>query len=124
MAKKRSSTSRTAKVQEYLEEHPNESISDVLSGLATRGITVSRSLISQVKTKLGQTGRRGTKAVRKKAAKKKTSGADSPQTASAPSSSAGRVITADDLYEAKKLADELGGIDRVRSALDALERLQ
>ncbi len=125
MAKKKSGVNRTAKVKEYLETHPSESISEVLAGLAARGIKVSRSLISQVKKKLGQTGTRGTKMAKKKTAKKKASGAGAAQTAaSAHSSSAGRAITADELYEAKKLADELGGIDRLRSALDALERLR
>lgn len=124
MAKKRGGINRSAKVKEYLVEHPGESINEVLEGLAVRGTKVSRSLISQVKKTLGQTGARGAGG-RKRTAKKKASGAGATQTAAkAPSATARGVITAEDLYEAKKLADDLGGIERVRKALDALERLQ
>ncbi len=116
MAKKRRGINRTEKVREYMSLHPTQSISEVLAGLENQGIKVSRSLVSQVRkrsemTNAGDSTRSATKNVanRKRSV---TAGAGE------------KVITADDLIEAKKLADELGGLDRVREALDALEKLQ
>jgi len=126
MAKK-GSVNRTEKVRQYMSEHPDESISEVQSTLKRQGIQVSRSLVSQVRKKLGltQAGRATKKAAKKrakrKAAKKKVA---SSKTAATKSTAKAQIITADDLYEAKKLADELGGVERVREALDALERLK
>ena len=124
---KRGSVNRTEKVQQHLSEHPDESITEVLASLKRQGIQVSRSLVSQVRKKLGltQSGRATKKAAKKKAkrkaAKKKVA---SPKTAAARATAKAQIITADDLYEAKKLVDELGGIERVREALDAIERLR
>lgn len=118
MAKK-GSVNRTEKVQQYVREHPDESITEVLDAMKRRGYPVSRSLVSQVRKKLGlsQSGGPTKKKATRKTAQKKVA---SPTTATAKP----KVITADDLYEAKTLADELGGIERVREALDALERLK
>jgi hypothetical protein len=41
----------------------------------------------------------------------------------AATSRAAKALTADDLVEAKKLVDELGGIDQAREALKYLEEL-
>jgi len=122
MAKKGNVT-RTEKVTEYVRQHPDESISEVLTVMRQRGIQVSRSVVSQVRKSLGVTQAGGTmkKSAKKKAAKKKGS---SSATAGARSSVEAQVITADDLYEAKKLSEELGGVERLREALDALERLR
>ncbi len=135
MAKK-GELNRTDKVREYMKANPNESNTEVLTGLEQQGIKVSRSLLSQVRQEPGIPTGGGTKkkaaaksTAKKKPAKKKT-GQKKPakkKTASAkPAASAAKspAITADDLYEAKKLADELGGIDRVREALKALEQLR
>ena len=119
MAKK-GSFNRTEKVREYVTNNPDHSISETESALENQGIKVSRSLISQVRKALGvkQSGvkkSRKRKMTRKRATRKK---------AVAARATSAKAITADDLYEAKKLADELGGISRVREALDALEKLR
>lgn len=124
MAKKKGGVNRTAKVHEYLLAHPGQSTSEVLAGLAEQGIKVSSSLISQGRAKLGQSlGRGKKKAAKKNGSKKKAPGAG-VATARMTSGSKSAKITADELYLSKQLADELGGIDRLRQALDALERLR
>ena len=120
MAKKGSSN-RTEKVREYVSNNPDHSISETESALANQGIKVSRSLISQVRKALGVT-QSGAKKSRKK--KKMTKKRATGKKAVAARATSAKAITADDLYEAKKLADELGGISRVREALDALEKLR
>jgi hypothetical protein len=124
MAKKRGGVNRTAKVHEYLLAHPGQSTSEVLAGLAEQKITVSSSLISQVRAKLGQSQGRGRKKVaKKKGAKKKASGARMAARSTTSAATSAK-ITADELFEAKTLADQLGGVQRLRDALDALERLR
>ena len=124
MAKKRGGVNRTEKVDEYLLAHPDQSISETLAGLAEQRVHVSRSLISQERTKLGLSQGRGKKkAAKKKGAKKKASGARVAAVSTASPSKSAK-ITADELYEAKQLADQLGSVQRLRDALDALERLR
>ncbi len=75
MAKKKGGVNRTEKADEYLLAHPDQSINEVLAGLAEQRVHVSRSLISQERTKLGLSQGRGKKkAAKKKGAKKKSSG--------------------------------------------------
>ena len=122
MAKK-GGANRTAKVREYMTAHPEQTNAEVFHGLESQGTHVSRSLVSQVRKQLGMRQSGGTKkrAGKKKVGKKKIA---RKETAMARPSGRGRGITTEDLFEAKKLADELGGLDRVREALDALERLR
>ncbi len=125
MAKK-GGVNRTEKVREYMLANPDQTNAEAFRGLEAQGTHVSHSLISQVRKQMGfpQGGstkkRAGKKKAKKKVGQKKTSMA---QPASAPTAR-GRAITAEDLFEAKKLADDLGGLERVREALDALERLR
>lgn len=124
MAKKKGGVNRTEKVHEYLLAHPDQSTAEVLAGLAEQGHQVSSSLVSQGRAKLGLSPGRGRKkAAKKKGAKKKAAGAN-VAVARTTSASKSAKITSDELYDAKQLADQLGGIDRLRQALDALERLR
>jgi len=124
MAKKKGGVNRTEKVHEYLLANPSQSTSEVLAGLAEQGYQVSNSLVSQGRAKLGLSPGRGRKkAAKKKGAKKKAAGANVAAARTASASKSAK-ITSDELYDAKQLADQLGGIDRLRKALDDLERLR
>ena len=126
MAKK-GGVNRTEKVREYIRANPEQTNAEVFRGLADQGTHVSRSLVSQVRKEAGMpqgsgtTRRAGKKKVGKKKVARKKAAMAQPTAAKA---GRGRTVTAEDLFEAKKLADELGGLDRVREALDALERLR
>ena len=119
MAKKKSQgPSKSQAVRDYLTGNPSATASVVIPELAQRGINVSVALVSQVKKRMKQAGQldgqnlEGQKAATKKSAAKKA----------APKKSA-KTLTADDLVEAKKLVDELGGMDQARQALEYLEEL-
>lgn len=81
-------------IRDYLKVHPNAMPRDIAAELKGRGIKVSGALISSVKY-----------------GGKKTAKASTQR------------ITAEDLVQVKQLADKLGGIGHVKSAVDILERL-
>ena len=117
MTKKKAVTVNKAQaIRDYLEEHPEATASIVIPALAQEGITVSSALVSNTRSRLKKAG------TAKKSSTKKN--AASAATTVASSRAAGSALSADDLFEAKKLADQLGGIDEARGALDVLERLR
>jgi hypothetical protein len=82
---------------------------EVSASLAARGIEVSRGQISQVLKSMGLRRRR-----RKRSA----------PTTSTPAIARGKGgVSIDDLVAAKKLADQLGGIEKARAVLAGLARL-
>ncbi len=84
---------------------------DVISSLAEKGIRVSSAQVSTVAKSMGMRRRRG--------------GGRQPAMAGAASrtSQASAAISIEDLIAAKKLANQLGGIDRAKVAVDALAKL-
>ena len=116
MAKKKSQgPSKSQSVRDYLSENPSATASVVVPEMAERGINVSPALVSQVKKRMKESGQLdGQKAATKKSGSKKSS----PKK-SAPANA----LTAENLVEAKKLVNELGGIDQARQALKFLEEL-
>jgi hypothetical protein len=118
MAKKRSGTSLSQHIRNYLKDNRGATPNQIVDGLAAQGVTVSAGLASNVKYTSSQKGKRKMKAARQKAA---GDGAPTKKTAGKRSAAA---LSAQDLFEAKKLADELGGIAAARKALDALEKLK
>lgn len=118
MAKKRAAreAGKSQAVRDYLDKNPDAGPKQVVEGLAAQGINVSRALVGIVKYRSGPKRR---KATRKKKVRRKVK-----TRAAAPTSTRANHLTADDLFEAKKLADSLGGIDEARRALEALEQLR
>jgi hypothetical protein len=127
MAKKKSQgVNKSQAVRDYLAEHPDATASTILPALAARGIDVSVALVSQIKQRLKNSGESGSgkSTTKKKAGRKKVAGRKAmTKKTTATSSRAANALTADDLVEAKKLVDELGGIDQAREALKYLENL-
>jgi hypothetical protein len=121
MAKKRTTTrKRTTKkkapaekvnksqaIRDFAEANPKVGPTDTATALTEQGIDVSPAMVSQVKLKMKQKkgGRR-----RKKAA--------------APSQPAGETFELSTLVKAKKLAEQMGSIDKAQAALAALAKLQ
>ena len=120
MAKKttRGDVNRSEAVRNYLEDHPDATASVVVPALAQEGITVSGQLVNNVRSTLKKkakkrVAKRGRRPGRKKVAAKR---AARPMGNNELSTAA--------LFEAKQLADDLGGIDQARKALDTLEQLR
>lgn len=84
-----------------------------MEALAAKGVEVSAGLASNVKYTSGPGGKR------KKRGRKKAAGRKRGRPAASSSA-----LSVDDLIESKKLAQELGGIDAARKALDTLATLQ
>jgi len=93
MAKRRN---KAAKIRQVLSDNPSASAKEVVELLAAQRTRVSAAQIYNVKSMMG-----GTKA----------------------RSSGGKLGKYDQLIQAKKLADAMGGIDKARAALDVLSRL-
>ncbi len=85
--------------------------SEIIAALGGKGIKVSPGLASNVKYTSGPKRRK------KKTGKKRVVKRRRPGRRSAAD------LSAKDLLAAKQLADQLGGIQEVRRALDTLERL-
>jgi len=113
MARKKSKdVNKSQAVRDYLSENPDATASKIIPELAKRGINVSPALVSQIKQRLKKSG--NPTAPEKRAGAKKTMRNESRS---------GSDLTADKLVEAKKLVEELGGLDQARGALSFLEEL-
>lgn len=110
-AKNTPAVSGSESIRQYISKHPTAKVKDIEKGLKSEGIKVSLSLVSAVKYKKdrkpGKKMRRMGASVRVAARKTATSG-----------------VTVEQLLEVKKLADSLGGAQKVRQALEALEMLR
>jgi hypothetical protein len=96
----------TQAIQAYLKKHPKAGPAEIRSRLADQGITVSKSLASAVKYR-----RRKRRAPSVRLSARRTA--------------AGRsAMTVEQLLAVKRVADALGGLDRVRQALEALAQLR
>jgi hypothetical protein len=91
---------------------------DVIADLAEKGVTVTSPQVSSLMKKLGiKRRRRGGRVATNGAVRQTSTGAKR-----GPRAAGG--LTASDLLDAKKLADQLGGVDKLKKALDLLEQLQ
>ena len=118
MAKKKSGKSLSQSIRDHLQANPSATPNQIVAALAKKGIKVSPGLASNIKYTSGlsakkKTGKKKSATVRRGAPKKK-----------AAAKRGAAALTVEDLLEAKKLVNDLGGIDEVRKALDALERLK
>lgn len=98
---------KTQAVRDYLSANPEASPKMVVEGLKEKGVKVKVTLVNSIKY-----GKRSKSAK----GRRKTTGAGRKHGAGP--------VTVEQLIEVKRLADSLGGGDRVRSALDALDQLQ
>jgi hypothetical protein len=96
--------SKSALIRLFLSDNPKAGPKEIKEALAAKGVEVTDSLISQVKY---SKKRRGAKGRRKKAL-------------------AGHGVgngLMEDLVAAKNLADQMGGVEKARSALELLARV-
>ncbi len=104
-------------VRDYLSAQPDAVPKDVMAALAKQGITVSRVLVSTVKTKLNKTGT-GKKPAKKPAA---VEAAPAPVVVEKPAN--GGTITLEQVKKVAQTIDTLGGYHRLTGVLDVIKEL-
>jgi hypothetical protein len=115
--------SRSQKVRDYLAAHPDATPKTVVTALAEQGVEVSSGLVASIK--YGKPRTRGRVVKRKK--RRPVAARRAPVAAARTTASRSRgstQLTAQDLFETKRLVDQLGGIEKARRAIAVLEELQ
>lgn len=123
MAKKRGRrrVNKSERIREYLDqENPAATPSEIVEAMRGKGVKVNKSLAANVKYSSAKRGSRGGR--KKIAARRGTRAASAVRRTGRRGTAA--ALSAGDLFEAKKLVDQLGGIDEARRAIDALEQLR
>lgn len=117
MAKKKSATgiNKSQEIRNYLARNPHAAPKEVVAALDEQGIVVSEQLVSNVRHTSRWKGKK--KRTVKKIAKP-------APTKAVVTSTRPAALSADDLLEAKRLADHVGAIEQAKEALNALERLR
>ena len=106
---KKKKVNKSAAIRDFMAKKPSAGPTEVSRALTKKGIKVSPSMVSNVKaTAEKKKGRRGRPPGKKRGRK--------PQ--------ATDKISVAVLVSAKKLADQLGGIEKAKAALDAIAKLQ
>ena len=105
MARRSSGTSKSAAIRAYKENHATAGPKEIAESLTKDGIKVSAGFVSTVLSNARRKGRKG----RRKAGKR----------GGRPAGNAAFAT----LVQAKKLSDQLGGVDKARAALDALSKI-
>lgn len=116
MAKKVKKVSKKQQILDYSAANPNDGPSQVAAALSKQGLDVSAQYVSNVWTT-------SKSAPRKPAKRGRKPGKTAVAAPAAPRAAASK-NGAEPILQAKKLAESLGGIDRARAALDALEAAQ
>lgn len=127
MAKKNSSgVNKSQAIRDYYADNPDAKPIEVANAMKAQGIDVNAQFVSTVKSnakKSKKTGRRGRPAgVSAKAtaapAAKKLGRPPATQTRSK-----GGEVSLDSLINAKKLVEEMGGVENARNVISVLEQL-
>lgn len=109
MAKKSSGGNKSSAIRKYKSENPDAGPKIIAEALNKEGLKVTAGFVSTVlsndKKRSGQGGRRGRRRGRPAA------------------SGRGGDVAVAQLIQAKKLADQMGGVEQARQALDALAKL-
>jgi hypothetical protein len=115
-AKSRDGTiSKSQAVRDYLAQHRNAMPKEIGPAIkAAHGIDVSPQFISMIKSKFR-------KAPKRRGRKRRTESFATTRRRGRPSN--GARFSIDDLLSAKKLAQQVGGVDRAQQLIQALVRL-
>ena len=103
MAKRSAGTSKSAAIRNYKTAHQSAGPTEIAAALTKEGTKVTPAFVSTVLSNARRKGKGRRRAIRQNT----RSGGDPIQS----------------LVIAKKLADQMGGIDKARTALDALARI-
>jgi arginine repressor len=103
MARKSGGPNKSQAIRAYKSTHKRSKPKEIAAALAKEGVTVTPAFVSTV---LSTARRKKGKGTRRPAAKAASGGSAYSQ-----------------LIQARKLADQMGGIDKAREALDALAKI-
>ena len=106
--------SKSRAVREYLSQHPDAGPNEIVTALKEKGITITVGLASNVKSVSKK---------RKKVRVVSRTPKSDTQAAASPRVSDGSSLSVNDLLEAKRFADMLGGVSNAQRALELLEQL-
>jgi hypothetical protein len=99
-----SGPNKSAAIRAYKESHASAGPKEIVEALSKDGIKVSAAFVSTVLSNDRRKGRKG----RRKSGRRRGGGASSAFA---------------NLVQAKKLADQMGGVEKARAALDALAKI-
>ena len=105
---KKAGPNKTEMIRGYFKKNPNIAGADIVADMKKREITVTSNYVSNVKS--GMNKKKAAKKTTKKTTKKKAAKSDK--------------LSLGDLVKAKKLADELGGVDKTHELLNAVAKLK
>lgn len=124
MAKKIGGPNKSAAIRDYLTANKNAKPRDIVKAMAEQGIEVTPQFVSTIKTKFIAGGG---KAPGRRGRPRKTAVAGAAPAAAPVSKPAAKPARSTGAYEdliiAKKMADQLGGVEQARAALAALEKI-
>lgn len=124
MAKKNSGPSKSQEIRDFYAANPNAKPRQVVEALAEKGIVVSPAFVSTIKSTSAKKGAKPKRAAKvAKSAKVSVRGRRPATARAAGRRSSGVELSIETLIKTKGLVKELGGIDNVISALQALKRL-
>lgn len=108
--KKRTGPNKSAAIRAELDKDPTATAKTIVPALAKQGIEVNQTLVNNVRHKYLHDKKSPTK---KSKTRKKMH-----------STSSGSAVSYDELLDAKRAAESMGGIDRAINALNALKKLK
>ena len=100
-------------IRAYFEQNPNASAPEVVAALGRQGLKVTPAFVYNLRS--------GTKKKRRKVRRKGVAAANRNGTSSAPATGQ---LSAEQLVATKELADRLGGTDKLRRAIELLDKLR
>ena len=108
MSKKKKSVNKSQLIRDHIAANPKDGPQAIITALGKTGVKVTTSLVGAVKYKAPSK--------KKRRGKRKAAPAAKPAVSDKVSLSA--------LVQAKKMAEQLGGVEKARAALAALAKLQ
>lgn len=131
MAKKSSGPNKSQAIRDYYSANPDAKPRQVVDALKEQGVEVSAQFVSTIRSKqLSAPEKKSGRGVgRPKKTARKSVGRPSGRRvgrppAAAETSKAGLAnVSAADLFKAKEMVNELGGLANARATLDALDQL-
>ena len=118
MAKKKAVPNKSQEIRDYLAANPAAKPKEIVAAMKSKGIKVSAQFVSSVKSSSktkGPTKRRG----RPAGSKNKTTVARKTTTPRGSSDT----VSVNSLLKVKRVIEEIGSIEEVKSALNTLEKL-
>lgn len=112
---------KSEQVRTYLVKHPESSISEVAKGLNKQEITVHPSMISTIRAKMYREGLLA-KPTNGRKNKKVANVVEREQQIAIPEATVEETYF-NDLFQAKRVADSLGGLEKATRLMNDLHRL-